>query len=106
MLNELWGAALDLADLEAHLAYKPWIEENREAYSQDISRGLIPALQNTATWFSQQAIIHGRSDADRIILTSTFSGGSPDFPAHLLYSQWSKEILDQITFETSATGGE
>ena len=45
LVQVLLNVPLELADLEAFLAYKPWVEANREAYERAISHDMIPAIQ-------------------------------------------------------------
>ena len=47
--HELLGEPLELADLEAHLAYKPWAsEEQHQMYQRAITRQRIPPLRQDA----------------------------------------------------------
>ena len=45
LLHEILGQPLEMADLEAWLVWKPWLDEVRDAeYHQAVSRGMIPLI--------------------------------------------------------------
>lgn len=62
--HELLGVPLYLADIEAFLAYRPWIEGQEDAYELAIVEGLIPGIDYSHLWGEPSEILQGRDNPE------------------------------------------
>jgi hypothetical protein len=90
MLNQLLKEPLELADLQAHLAYRPWLnDQRRAAYLQAVEAKRIPPL-NLDRVTQDTAIAAGLTGVDRAksVLLAMVSKGLVNLEApELLFSQ-------------------
>ena len=50
LLHDLLGKPIEMEDLEAYLAYKPWNKENLAVYRDAVSHGRVPEIKATPGW--------------------------------------------------------
>ena len=100
LLIDVLGQPNNMRDLEAHLAYKPWVDErNRLEYHTDIKfKGFIPPLQKTSELL-EHLNTGSESELRKEVEKATLHGKDfigPD----LLYSQWLKNKIQEGAFVT------
>lgn len=95
--KDVLDTPLDLADLEAHLAYRPWLsDQNRETYLRAVQEKRIPALQRERTTreASQAAGLLGNDKSAAVLLGMMSVGLHPDYP-ELLPSQQIEKLKQE-----------
>jgi hypothetical protein len=82
--SQFSGGAIQVADLEGLLAWRPWLtEELRENYYKAVERGVIPRVENHGVSWG--------SEASNFVQGLIYSGGWPDsYEPHKLPSDFNR----------------
>ena len=71
LIHERLGEPLLVADIEAYLAYKPWLSEQREVYAQALQAGRVPHLHPIKRdWIVSLALVGETTDESIRLMVS------------------------------------
>ena len=95
ILHEILGAPLEMDDLEAHLAYKPWAGEwNRYYYHRDIEEGRIRPLRDNSDYTEPSNSANLSEEQRRRLRVNLLTGYAEFLGPDLIYTQWATKWLE------------
>ena len=97
LAHDVLNLPLDVADLEAHLAYKPWDEDRREIYNKAVEDGRIPGLKDFHDVINEARQIRDISDSQGILWWAVASVGVDTDHPELLLTQQLKRRAESLS---------